>query len=83
VEVHPLQGGAPSFSLIVEDKDGVRSKRTYAFQGYRVRLIATEPWNHGSDAPERIAGAEPPFQEQDQGSFFSRLWDKIKGVFGR
>lgn len=83
VELHPQQGGAPSFSLIIEDKDGVRSKRTYAFQGYRVRLIATEPWNPGSDAPERIAGAEPPFQEQDQRSFFGRLWDKIKGIFGR
>jgi hypothetical protein len=40
VEVRAEGGTPPSFSLIVEEKDGARYRRTYAFQGYRVRMIA-------------------------------------------
>jgi hypothetical protein len=82
-EVHSQQGEPPSFSLIIEDKDGTRSKRTYAFQGYRIRMIASAPWNPPDEFPERNASAELPYQEQDQRSFFGRLFDKVKGIFGR
>ena len=34
----------PGFSVIIEDKDGGLVKKTYAFEGYRVRVIQKEPW---------------------------------------
>lgn len=39
------------FSLVVEDKDGKPYKRTYAFSGYRIRMIAKEPWGKPPDLP--------------------------------
>jgi len=46
----------PGFSLIIEEADGVRYRRTYAYQGYVVRLIEKVPWQ----APAETDGAEPP-----------------------
>lgn len=60
VTVHPVQVTLgkkqqtwPGFSLVVEEADGVRYRRTYAYQGYLVRLIEKVPWRE----PE---GEAPP-----------------------
>ncbi|MCS7315090.1 MAG: SH3 domain-containing protein [Bryobacterales bacterium] len=34
----------PGFSLVVEEADGKRYRRTYAYQAYLVRLVSKEPW---------------------------------------
>jgi len=51
VLVHPVQVTLgrktqtwPGFSLIVEEADGVRYRRTYAYQVYLVRLVGKTPW---------------------------------------
>ncbi|MFN3325055.1 MAG: SH3 domain-containing protein [Bryobacteraceae bacterium] len=48
----------PGFTLIVEDKEGNVFKRTFAFQGYRVRQVAKEPAER-PPAPGFLDAAEP------------------------
>jgi hypothetical protein len=50
VEVHSVQvrigkrvETRPGFSVIVEETDGLRYRRTYAYQTYMVRLVSKEP----------------------------------------
>ncbi len=51
VRVQPVEvqlGGRrqtwPGFSVIVEEADGQRYRKTYAYQVYLVRLVSKEPW---------------------------------------
>jgi len=37
-------GKMPGFSLIVEQQDGLRYRRTYAYQVYLVRLVSKTRW---------------------------------------
>jgi len=89
VEVHADGGTLPSFSLIVEEKDGARYRRTYAFQGFRVRMIAKSPWPPPSQSP---LAPGPPDSAAAQGkrpeqSFLSRVKEAWAGlrrrIFGR
>lgn len=41
-----------AFSVVIEDKDGKRYKRTYAFSGYHVRLVSKEPSEARPPLPE-------------------------------
>jgi hypothetical protein len=41
-----------AFSVVIEDKDGKRYKRTYAFSGYHVRLVSKEPSEPRPPLPE-------------------------------
>jgi len=83
VQVHPGEGW-PSFSLIVEEKDGQRYRRTYAFQGFRVRLTGKQPWNPPAEAAA-------PYSAEEEGSapaprsksWPARLWDKLRSLGGR
>lgn len=86
VEVH-AEGGTPaSFSLIVEEKDGARYRRTYAFQGYRVRMIAKSPWPPPTltRGPTDTAAARGKRPEQ---SFLTRTGERLaalrRRIFGR
>ncbi len=57
VTVETPPGAPPRFSLIVEDKDGARQRRTYTFQGYRVRLVERAAWTPPPEAPAPAAAA--------------------------
>jgi hypothetical protein len=72
VEVEAAPGsGAPLFRLIVEEKDGRRYRRTYGFQGYRVRLMGKELW---SPSPPRPPSASPqPASPPAPASWLDRL----------
>jgi hypothetical protein len=63
VEVNQQAGSPVSFSLIVEEKDGKRYTRTYAFQGYHVRLTAKAPW---AAAPGTDSAPASPAARQAQ-----------------
>lgn len=53
VETHELPGqDEKSFSLVLEDKDGKLSTRTYAFAGFRVRLVSKTPYQPPPPLPE-------------------------------
>jgi len=46
-----------AFSVVIEDKDGQRYKRTYAFNGYRVQMISKTPYEPPAALPEIRAAA--------------------------
>ena len=86
VEVHPPTAASPmpSFSLVIENKDGSLTRRTYAFQGYRVRVIARQPFQlppEVSDAPERPLEPAPDAPAQSPGAWV-RLKAGIGSIFG-
>jgi hypothetical protein len=41
-----------AFSLVLQDKDGKLYKRTYAFSGYRVRMMSKKPYELPTALPE-------------------------------
>ena len=69
VGAHLEPGAQPSFSLVLEEKDGLRHRRRYAFQGYRVRLVEKTPWIPPAEVQTspgatgaRAPGADRPWQ---------------------
>lgn len=53
VETKTIPGDAEkAFSLVVEDRDRVRYKHTYAFSGYRVRLTSKSRYDRTEALPE-------------------------------
>ncbi len=85
VEVHAGREAVspPRFFLVVEGKDGTRQRRTYAFQGFRIRLVSREPWQ--TPPPRFGQGSQPPSEHwrREQPPFFTRLKDAITGLWRR
>ena len=52
IEARPGSGEDASFSVVLEDKDGQVYKKTYAFSGYRVKLVSKEPRPEPPAVPE-------------------------------
>ena len=76
--------GVRTRTVIVDEKDGSRVRRTYAFQGYHVRLESKEPWNHPlQTSPPPDSAAKTTTAK----SYFSRLGETLAGLrrkfFGR
>ncbi len=95
VEVHPVKATVskeeqafPGFSLIVEDNEGVRWRKTYAFQIYRVVLVdkrkLESPPAPGMPEAAPVAEARPAAQSP---GFFTRMKQAAAGlkrrVFGK
>ena len=88
VEVQPAgapsanRAPAPRFSLILRDKDGQLFRSTYAFSGYRVRLVDKAVWepplSEQRRAQPRSAGDEEPSGK----SFIDRLRDALTDFLG-
>jgi hypothetical protein len=52
IEAVDLPGrDSKGFTVIIEEKDGRLYRRTYAFSGYHIRMIARQPWERGGDLP--------------------------------
>ncbi len=87
VEVMQRPGAGPSFSIIVEEKDGSRVRRTYAFQGFRVRLESKVAWNHPLQTSPPPASAAAAQGKTPEKSYLGRLGDSLSGlrrkIFGR
>lgn len=92
VEVHPVKATVsgkeetfPGFSLILEDEAGVRWRKTYAFQIYRVVLVDTQKYEPATPAPEPQTPLEAESPQTDPG-FFERIGRTLTGwkrrVFG-
>jgi len=91
VLVHPVEETSrrpgspmPRFSLIVEERDGLRYRRTYAFQGFRVRMIEKTRWDHPAEpAPPGAGNDAPPAPEASpRDSFLLRIWRSLGGRSG-
>jgi len=73
----PGEEGA-AFSLVLEDKDGQISKRTYAFSGYRVKMVSKAPYHEPPAVPE-VRGTRS--FEDVQGAATKVSWtDKLRDM---
>lgn len=60
VEENKKKQNVPGFSLITKDEEGRYWKRTFAFLGYRVRLLSKQPAESPVVQPEAMPNAAPP-----------------------
>jgi hypothetical protein len=71
-----------AFSLVLQDKDGKLYKRTYAFAGYRVRMVSKTPYEVPAPLPEvrasRTFDSEPVTTSNESGGWRQKLreWRK-------
>jgi hypothetical protein len=82
--VHPVEVAVgkktetvTGFSVVLATPGGELERRTYAFEGYRVRLISTSPWARLADPFDlkatQITRPAVPAQEQEKS-----LWERFK-----
>ncbi|MGE5568862.1 MAG: hypothetical protein ACM3S5_07485 [Rhodospirillales bacterium] len=75
----------PKFSLILEDEAGIRWRKTYALQTYRVVLVDTQKYEPAASAPLPQQPSEAKPQQTGPG-FFQRIAQALAGwkrrVFG-
>jgi hypothetical protein len=65
VELSPVPGNEMArFSLVCAGKDGVVARRTYEFQGYRVRMVAKTPWEMPAEDLEGRERREPETEQK-------------------
>lgn len=85
IKIHSQPGAPPEFSLVIEEEDGLRYQRTYAFQGYRVRMISKAPADRSEVSLDYRAddGNGSATSRGGGPSLFRRLIHWIKGKFGR
>ena len=72
---YPVEQTGDSFSAVVEEKDGTRMRRTYSFNGSKVKLVSKESYQDPAALPEvqvpKAFDTTPPKQV---------TWaDKVKG----
>ncbi len=68
--------GEPAFSLVLQDKDGKLYKRTYAFSGYRVRMVSKAPFERPPETLAARASAgfvSSPGQEPAPGGWWAKV----------
>jgi hypothetical protein len=84
IEAQPGNGEDASFSVVLEDKDGKVYKKTYAFSGYRVKMVSKEPRLEPLAVPEvRTTGGFEEVQILKKVSWADKLRDVRKRWFGR
>ena len=84
IEAKPSSGEDASFSVMIEDKDGKVYKKTYAFSGYRVKLVSKEPRPEPPAVPEvRSTGSFEEAQVEKKVSWSDKLRDLRKRWLGR
>jgi hypothetical protein len=84
IEAQPGTGEDASFSVVLEDKDGQVYKKTYAFSGYRVKLVSKELRPQPPAVPEvRTTGSFEEVQVVKKVSWTDKLRDVRKRWFGR
>ncbi len=72
----------PSFSLIFEGDNGSLIRKTYSFEGFRIRMVRKEPYVAPVEGSTPKAAASAPVEQQRQTpSWFSRLKDRVKHLF--
>ena len=80
----------PGFSVIVENKEGQLVRKTYAFEGYRVRVIQTEPWKRLSETDQTKPfedliplNAPAPEQPLSQPTWWQRTKERLNVFSGK
>ena len=84
IEARPGNGEDASFSVVLEDKDGQVYKKTYAFSGYRVKLVSKELRPQPPAVPEvRTTGGFEEVEVLKKASWADKLRGMRKRWFGR
>ena len=79
-------GDSPSFSLILENDDGQLIRKTYSFEGFRVRMAHKEPVNLPSAeeaAKTELSAPAATHAAVRQRSIYSQLRDRFRRLLGR
>ena len=76
-------GDAPSFSLILESDDGQLMRKTYSFEGFRVRMTHKEPYAAPKDDMPKPAAGLTPREPTKPRSLYSRLRERVARLFHR
>ncbi|MCC7175459.1 MAG: SH3 domain-containing protein [Bryobacterales bacterium] len=71
----------PSFTVIVEDKDGQLVRKTFSFQLYRVRMVSKTPVGRDQIGGQSAAGPPGPGGESNGGSLAREVEEKVKKLF--
>jgi len=74
--------GVPSFSLIIEDGSGQLLRKTYSFEGFRIRMVHKEPYAphlQGDSAKPAVSAA--PQRAPQPRSWYARLKDRLRHLF--
>jgi len=75
-------GAVPRFSVILEGDGGQLVRKTYPFEGYRVRMVNKEPYQvaRAMEPPAQPKTA-PPQPAPKQSSWYARIKDTIRRLF--
>ena len=74
--------GTPSFTLILEDASGQWQKKTYTFEGYRIRMVHKEAFTPFRDPTAQQKPATALSQQSaTKPSLYARLKARIKSMF--
>ncbi len=74
-----------AFSVVLEDKDGQLYKRTFAFNGYHIRMVSKTPYQPPPPLPEVRAtssfepDAPPAAPEPSLSARLNQWWNGIRG----
>jgi hypothetical protein len=74
-------GAVPSFSLILEADEGHLFRKTYSFEGYRVRMVHKEPYEAARQVEPLRQTATTPAQLVPKESSWSRMKDSLRRLF--
>ena len=76
-------GSSPSFSVVVEGVDGQRYRKTYSFEGFRVRMVSRVLENAASapDAAKLVAGTASPAEATVKSSWYAKMKDRFHRLF--
>lgn len=82
--VHPVEVtsgkktyNVTGFSVVLETPEGTLERRTYAFEGYRVRLITTSPWERLAD-PFDVRAMEITKPSDPNAVKEKTIWERMK-----
>jgi len=82
--VHPVEvtsgkktSTVTGFSIVLETPDGQLERRTYAFEGYRVRLLTTSPWERLAD-PFDIKATQITKPVDPNAGKEKTIWERVK-----
>jgi hypothetical protein len=80
---YPVQvstaGSSPSFSVVLEGNDGLRYRKTYSFEGFRIRMVAKERYTPAPDVgtTKPVVSTSAPRETAVKLSWYARLKDQV------
>jgi hypothetical protein len=74
-------GAVPRFSLILEDASGALFRKTYTFEGYRVRMVDKQPYQAAPSIEPPKEAASAPAQPAPKQSWYAKMKERLRKMF--